>query len=328
MKWIHCILIAAWFGAFSFPAVSCDIKSEHAERWNELNGAGEEAYGANDLAKAQRLFEQALGEADKQHLEIERASTLNDLGLVYRLKKDYGKSEAALKEALSIRERRLGTDANCTGVTLNNLAELYFDQGRLELAETSYKRALKSTEHSGSDPLHTANVLNNLGAFYYSQDRLDDAEPYLRRALDAFKKIRADNNSAEDAGVRLERVVAEFNGDRPPPPETARIKDLREALLNVYRRSHRYAQFRELYLDFLRDNPKVTPVNELRAAHAFTQQAEDLAAQGKTDDAEAMYNRALAAFEFAGEIGSSDAKVAQGKYDVFKKRTAGKAVDK
>jgi tetratricopeptide (TPR) repeat protein len=330
MKRFEQILIAAAasLGALlPLPGFACDITSDHAQHWNELNGAGEEAYGARDLVKARRLFEQALAEADKQHFELERASTLNDLGLVYRLEKDYAKSESTLKEALSIREKRLGEDANCTGVTLNNLAELYFDQHRLELAETTYKRALKSAEHSESDLLHTANVLNNLGAFYYSQDRDNDAEPYLRRALEAFKKIRA-NNASQDAGVRVEEGLAEFNGDRPPPPEVARIKDLREALLNIYRRGHQYPRFREIYLEFQRDRPQFDPALASRSAHYFTQQAEVLATQGKRDDAEVMYNRALAAYEAAGELKSSDAIAAQEKYDALTKQADGKAADR
>jgi hypothetical protein len=50
----------------------------------------------------------------------------------------------------------------------------------------------------------------------------------------------------------------------------------------------------------------------------FSAQSERFAADGKRDDAEAMYNRALAAFEAADALKSSDAVAMQAKYDALK----------
>jgi len=306
--------LAAW---------GCGTKSETASHWNELNAAGEEAYGDGDLAKARHAFEQALTEADKQHLAIERASTLNDLGLVYRAEKDYEKSEGALKEALALREKHLGA-ADCTGVTLDNLAELYFDQGRLELAESTYLQSLKIAEHAGTDALHEATVLNNLGAFYFAQKKFDQAEPYLQRALDGYTKIR-EAEKPTDKGAILMLALAEANGDRRDTPAEARIKDLIQALLAIYQMDHRYTQFRELYVRFVRERAGFAPEQALRAAHSFALQADKLAADGKRDDAEAMYNRSLAAFEAGGATQSADAVATRRKYTAWVGSSAAKA---
>jgi len=299
-------------------AICCGTTSasDHAGHWTELNQAGEDAYTNGDLPNARKSFEHARSEAEEEHLELELASTLNDLGLVYRAEKNYKDSEVALNKALSIRERGLGTDADCTGVTLNNLAELYFDQGRIDLAEATYKRALKSAERAGSDAEHAAKVFNNLGAFYYSQKQFATAEPYLRRALDAYKTIRA-SVVTSDPGKVLMNALARANGDAGESPEEGRIRDLTEALLNIYLMDRRYPEFRELYVDFVRQKSQGDLASEVAAANGFARRAEEFASEGKRDDAEAMYNRALAAYEAAGTLESVNAVATQTNYKAF-----------
>ncbi len=315
-------------GSLCVPSIAfpCDTgaNSDQARRWSELNLAAQKASADGDLARARTLFEQASVEAGARHLEIERAATLNDLGLLYRSGKEFEKAESALGEASAVRERRLGVDAECTGVTLNNLAELYFDEGRLDLAESTYKRALKSAEASGSDPLHTATVFNNLGAFYYAQQRFGDAEPYFVRALDAYRKVQSKGNT-DDPGIRLMKSLAEANGDAPERLEDARIRDLTEALMRGYLENHRYSDFRKLYVQFQKSEN--SPETAAHVARVFAATAVELAGRGRSDDAEAMFNRALGAFEAAGEIEGLDARATQAKYVEFRSRRKDRKAD-
>lgn len=67
---------------------------------------------------------------------------------------------------------------------LNNLAQIYADQGHDDQAEPIYKRAIALMEKgTGLDGVEIAPVLNNLAALDQRQGRFADAEPLFKRAL-------------------------------------------------------------------------------------------------------------------------------------------------
>jgi tetratricopeptide (TPR) repeat protein len=77
-----------------------------------------------------------------------------------------------------------GADHPTTASSLNNLAALYYDQGKYEQAEPLYKRAL-AIDEKAYEPDHpdVATDLNNLANLYYNQGRYEQAEPLYQRAL-------------------------------------------------------------------------------------------------------------------------------------------------
>ena len=86
--------------------------------------------------------------------------------------------------SLAIRESQLGADHPDTAASLNDLAGLYYAQGRYSEAEPLLKRSLAIRESQlGTDHPHTAQGLNNLAALYESQGRYSEAEPLLKRSL-------------------------------------------------------------------------------------------------------------------------------------------------
>jgi len=71
---------------------------------------------------------------------------------------------------------------------LNNFAELYTIQGKYDLAEPLYKRALAICEKAlGPDHPDTAISLNNLGLLYANQGKYSLAEPLYERAIAIFE---------------------------------------------------------------------------------------------------------------------------------------------
>lgn len=67
---------------------------------------------------------------------------------------------------------------------LNNLAQIYADQGHDDRAKPIYKRAIALIEKAtGLDSVEIAPVLNNLAALDQRQGRFADAEPLFKRAL-------------------------------------------------------------------------------------------------------------------------------------------------
>ena len=72
---------------------------------------------------------------------------------------------------------------------LNNLALLYYAQGRYEQALPLYQRALKITEKAlGPDHPLVATGLNNLAGLYYARGRYEEALPLLQRAVSIAEK--------------------------------------------------------------------------------------------------------------------------------------------
>jgi tetratricopeptide (TPR) repeat protein len=269
---------------------TCPPPPPQAKDWLELNQAAEKAYYNKELPAAARLFEQALVEAEKAHLEIERARTLNSFGVLKKDEKKYPEAEKLLTEALAIREKELGANHPCVGVTLNNLGELYEDEDKPKEAETTLLRALTIAEAQGADNAHAAVALNNLGALYYSQHKMPDAESYFQRALTAYKKSR---------------------------PDDPQLKEIMEVLLNLYQINQRYFDFRSLYVEFARGNANASPAGLLKAARIMAQRGDDFARAGLNADAEAMYNRSLALFEAADQKTSPDYKLTIERYVEF-----------
>ena len=68
--------------------------------------------------------------------------------------------------------------------SLNNLASIYFLQGKFAEAEPLYKRSLTIWEKAlGPDHPNVAASLNNLAELYYDQGKYSEAEPLFNRSL-------------------------------------------------------------------------------------------------------------------------------------------------
>jgi tetratricopeptide (TPR) repeat protein len=83
----------------------------------------------------------------------------------------------------------LGPDHPDVANSLNNLADLYRQQGRYADAEEFNKRALAIWEKAlGPDHLDVANSLNNLARIYLAGGQVDRAQPASTRAVDIVMK--------------------------------------------------------------------------------------------------------------------------------------------
>lgn len=80
-------------------------------------------------------------------------------------------------------------DGRELSAALNNLGQVHAGQGRDDLAEPVYKRAIALMEKSlGLDTGLIAPELNNLAALYQRQGRFTEAEPLFKRALAVSEK--------------------------------------------------------------------------------------------------------------------------------------------
>ena len=162
MKYIRIIILAIAFLG-TMPSVL------HARgagiEWDILNQEAMELYRAGKydraLVVAQKALQVALQNVGPDHPDV--ATSLNNLGGLYKTQSDYAKAEPLYKRSLAIMEKVLGPDHPSVATSLNNLATLYDTQGDYAKAEPLYKRSLAIREKAlGPDHPDVASSLNNL----------------------------------------------------------------------------------------------------------------------------------------------------------------------
>ena len=157
---------------------------------------------------------------------------------------------------------------------LNNLAEVYREQGRYADAEGLHKRALAIREKAlGQDHPEVAGTLNNLANEYKNQGRYADAEGLYKRALAIREKA--------------------LGQDHPDVAQTL------NNLATVYAEQGKYPDAEGLFKRALAIWEKALGQDHHDVATALNNLAEVYREQGKYTDAEGLYKRALAIREKA-----------------------------
>ncbi|KAF1817833.1 uncharacterized protein K489DRAFT_303975, partial [Dissoconium aciculare CBS 342.82] len=83
-----------------------------------------------------------------------------------------------------------GAEHTSTLDTVNNLGNLYSNQGKMAEAEEMYVRALRGKEKAwGAEHTSTLATVNNLGSLYKIQGKLAEAEVMYLRALRGYEKL-------------------------------------------------------------------------------------------------------------------------------------------
>jgi tetratricopeptide (TPR) repeat protein len=140
-----------------------------------------------DYAAAETGLLRVLGEAEESGAGDERlAQVLSWLGTVYKHQGRSFESQRCLQRALSLAEKRYGTNHPELFNHLNNLAVAHHDLGNYGKAESLYRRSLDSAMEAGT--AQVAMTLNNLAMLYSYKGNYTEAEILHRRALDTWEK--------------------------------------------------------------------------------------------------------------------------------------------
>jgi tetratricopeptide (TPR) repeat protein len=119
----------------------------------------------------------------------ELATSLGQLGSLYRSQGRYAEAEPLLQKALELRSVLLGADHPDVAESINDLATLYYAQGRYVEVEPLLVRSLSTLEKQlDKDHPNVATSLNNLAGLYRAQGRYSEAEPLYVRSLSIFEK--------------------------------------------------------------------------------------------------------------------------------------------
>jgi tetratricopeptide (TPR) repeat protein len=199
----------------------------------------------------------------------EAAQLLDEAGYYLTESAQYEQAEPLLQHALDIRERALGPDHPNTATSLNNLAALYWAQGKFEQAEPLQERSLAITEKSlGLDHPDVAIRLNVLALLYSGQGKYELAEPLYLHALTISEKILGPDH----------------------PTVATRLNNL--ALL--YKDQGKYAEAEPLYQRAIAIDEKTLGPEHPQLATHLNNLASLYQAQGKYDLAEPLFQRAQA----------------------------------
>jgi CHAT domain-containing protein/Tfp pilus assembly protein PilF len=130
----------------------------------------------------------AIARADKDSRRI--ALSLNMLGLLYSIEGQLADAEQTLKEAISLIESNFGPTDTLLAQPLDNLANVYREEFRYDLAESLFRRGFAiDVKNLGRDAPTTLLSVSNLGVLYRDEGRLAEAEYLLRVAVEHGQKV-------------------------------------------------------------------------------------------------------------------------------------------
>ena len=164
--------------------------------------------------KAQAMLEQALALGRSvpggEHTRV--ADTMNDLGVLLRMKGDAKASVSMLDDALSMRRRLLGPVHKDVAVTISELGRSYGSLGQPARAETLAREALAMRrEIFGERHRETATTMGDLGLLLWQRGDFAGAEPLLRQSLEISRATLGGRHAnVGSALANLALVVADL----------------------------------------------------------------------------------------------------------------------
>ncbi len=269
-----------------------------------LNQRGTTLWNIGRLEAAIESYAEALVIYRAIGMARHEARALNNMGIVFAALGEYEEALAHYKSALKI-DQALG-DRSGIALKLGNIGQCYSDLGDVDRAESYLNKALKVAEQTG-DLSAAADA-----AISWGQTKMQRKD--VKGALDLFERglALATENRERYQEVRALQYIALAHLSVGDPPEAA---------LEMARSSTEWARkmpmlvgiiygltFQGLALSRLgRHDEAITAVDEAvkhlegarpeGAEHVYRWRAEILAAAGKTAEAKAASNRAIAEVE-------------------------------
>jgi CHAT domain-containing protein/Tfp pilus assembly protein PilF len=166
-----------------------------------LNKQGMEAYKYGRYQEALKYFNRSLEICRELNIPIGIATSLNNIGGVYKSLGQHEKALSYYEGALKI-DRELNISQEIA-TDLNNIGAVYYSLGQYEKALAYYKEAKIKKEHNLS-PESIAISLNNIGGVYYSLGQYEKALAYYEGAL----KIKRELKIPQDIAMSLNNIGA------------------------------------------------------------------------------------------------------------------------
>lgn len=248
----------------------------------------------------------------RNFMSVEAASLLNRLGWYLRDRAKFGEAEQWLKKALAFGEKVLGREHPVTRQSINELARLYFQQGRYKETELLYRQALAI---SLKEPLRPTRLtaLNNLADTCRKLEKNEEALILFQQALSIYPLLYEDEHPVkamilsnlglfylqrkeyEKAELPLQQALAiRKKLLRPEDPEIAISLN---TLAGLYRRRGQDEKAEPLLQQALKIDENAYGNEHPEVAADLNELAELYRIHGEYAKAEPLYQRALAICE-------------------------------
>lgn len=158
--------------------------------WRKLEDQGTASFKRGDYPDALKSFAEALEQASGyEKSEEDRATTLNDTGLVYDELKQREQAQKYYQDSLEAKRKAFGTDHYALVSTMNNLAFSYISEKRYDEAVSVLKESIAIVEKAkgANDPALSVS-LNRLAGVYQTTKKYQEAVDVLTRSLEIAKK--------------------------------------------------------------------------------------------------------------------------------------------
>jgi len=119
----------------------------------------------------------------------------------------YQQAESDFRESVSALEAAASPDAPQLAAARQNIATVYFAQGRLADAEKLYRQAMSVWEATPGRELSIATILTNLSSLLRASARYQEAEDYAQRSLKILEKLGA---AGQAERLRVMQVLGEL----------------------------------------------------------------------------------------------------------------------
>jgi CHAT domain-containing protein/tetratricopeptide (TPR) repeat protein len=162
---------------------------------------GQLHYDKGEFGKALPLYQRALTISANASDHVATARGLNNMGELYKALGDYERAEALHRQALDIREKKLGKDHDHVTHSLERLAELRRARGDYAGAEPLYKSVLERREKRGTGDTRLAQAINDLGILYHEVGRYTEAVALLERGVEIDKRTMDPSDPARAIGL-------------------------------------------------------------------------------------------------------------------------------
>jgi tetratricopeptide (TPR) repeat protein len=127
--------------------------------------------------------------ASQQRLTPNQVNQVEVFAKLLRQQIMHSAAEKMYRRALAEQKKALGPEHTSTLITVNDLGNLYRDQGKLADAEAMYRRALAGREKAlGPEHTSTLNTINNMGTLLCLQGQLSEAESMYQYASSGTKR--------------------------------------------------------------------------------------------------------------------------------------------
>jgi len=154
--------------------------------------------------KSERFRRQALSLYEEVGDLAGLADVLNQLGMDAYFEGDWNASIDYYRRCQEAAEK-IG-DVVTTAVAINNIAELYSDQGRLDEAEAMFRDARRIWE-AARFSIGVPSVIGNLGRLAARAGRHDEARQLLEQAALGFREVGAERGAIETEARMAENLL-------------------------------------------------------------------------------------------------------------------------